>query len=442
MIIGFIAQTESFLNKPFYNAVASPLSISDFNLLLDLFRRALLILMMYRDTLQKSIDVIKCSQPTNETLSHFRMCNQQLKAIRTYDRARYYHLHSAQDMVNCIGSVPANFAFLIWDSFFESFVDLSENLVFDSCTFRIVVADAKIFIYFLNSLSNFAVQRFRKGFPVGHLLHSLQVLFDKLVSQPSAAPKSLEDIDAIHADASRLVKASKEFVSSSQYCSDILGFIRAFCQFMDYMCQSTPFSQNVLKEPFVISICQSALLVTGSSKHLVQFITFCIKKLPELLKSHQLVSALIRLLPHDPEQTLHEAAKVDKHGFYQNQTIMLLYQICLTLLNSASSQMKTSILKFLKHIPTRDYANLNSLCEQVLYRRIITLHKGDVAVELDSASFFRALGAAILASPSNQFFWDLGFEITAVRTKSDCWMPDRRMSFHSMFSLWLFFYDK
>jgi predicted ATP-binding protein involved in virulence len=40
--------------------------------------------------------------------THFQLCRQQQKAFKTYDRARNYHLHSAQEIVNCIVSISNN----------------------------------------------------------------------------------------------------------------------------------------------------------------------------------------------------------------------------------------------------------------------------------------------------------------------------------------------
>ncbi|OHT10336.1 hypothetical protein TRFO_20475 [Tritrichomonas foetus] len=433
--VEIVAQCDTLKGKMLFTQTSSPLLRMDFQQLVELLVQSLIILMIYREALQKSIEMVRYIEPTSNASDHFKLCNQQLKAVRTYDRARNYHLHSAQEMIACISSLPPQFAMMVWDTFFEKFFATNENVNLDTCTFRAVIADPRVFPIFFSSATSYICKKIRHGYNISCFLKSMQLIFEKLSIKPTTPPKNLENVDKIYAEANKVINACKEMIADPQYCSDILLFIHHFALFLDFVSCNSKFSTQLITDNFITHVIKSASQVPFTQKSIINFIAFAAMKNQSILKHAYVIEFLISSLSSDFNQSLsllHASMKQDKIKFFQHYNMSRLYVILLQVLDSASAENKKVILKFLRRIPIKQFNDLDVVSEYINKQRSIIVKRGTEKVVFECNSLIKSLRIALNNEIKNDFIWNFIIEIINSYSELISWNVDQHKFFYQL----------
>ena len=433
--VEIISQCDSFKGKPLLSSVSSPLFQIDFRQLVDLLVRSLIILMIYREALNKIIEMVRYIEPSSNPSDYNKLCTQQVKASRTYDRSRSYHLHSAQQMISCIASLPSHFSLIIWDSFFETFFSGNNSIGLDSYTFRPVVCDPRVFPIFFTSITSFICNKIRNGYNITTFLKSMQIIFEKLSVKPSTPPKSLDNIDRIFNEANKVISACKEMISDPQYCSDILIFLSNFTNFIDFVSGNNRFSSQLLSDNFISFIIKNVSLVPFTQKSVVEFLLYVEKKNQQVFRNSCVIDFLINSLTSEFNPCLFLLSismKQDKNKFFRHPSMIKFYVALLHALDTVSSDVKNIILKFLRRIPVKQIKNLDHVSDTLLQHRSIILQRGDHKAIFECNSLIKSIRVALFSNIENNFLWDFLEKIIHSFSDIENWTAEQHRFFYQI----------
>lgn len=451
-LLKFLIDTVKIVNrcdllkdKPFLAQIASPLPKIDFNQLVELLVRSLIILMKYREALQRSIQMVRFTEPSKNSQDHYKLCNQNLKAVRTYDRARKFHFNSAQELINCVSLVPPFYALQIWDTFFERFFSSANNFALDTCTFRVVIADTRVFPTFFTSVTSFICKKLKSGNKLTNFLKSMQTIFEKLSIKPSSPPKMLNNVEKIYGEANKVISACKEMLSDPQYCSEILAFIRNFSSFMNFVSCNNKYTTQLINDNFISFIIKNASQVPFAQKAILNFITYAASRKQEILKNSNVINFLILSLSSDFNQSLillHASKKQDKIKFFQHQLMPKMFVILIQLLDKATNENRHIIMKFLRKIPSKQIKNMDSISDALMNNHSIILKKGDKTALFDCDSLIASIRMALNENIKNIFLWNFLINIIQSFAQIKNWNTDQHKYFYQILILFIHFNQK
>lgn len=443
--VKIVNQCEFLKGKPFLVHISSPLPKIEFQQLVELLVRSLIILMKYREALQQSIQMVRFIEQSKSSQDHYKLCNQNLKAVRTYDRARKFHFNSAQEMISCISAIPSFFAQIVWDRFFEKFFSSTDNFGLDTCTFRVVIADVRVFQTFFNSITNFICKKLKSGNQLTNFLKSMQTIFEKLSVKPSYPPKAIENIEKIFNEANKVISACKEMMSDPQYCSEILAFIRYFSSFLNFVSNSNKYTSQLINDNFISFVIKNVSQVPFAQKAILNFISYAANKKTEILKNSNVINFLILSLSSDFNQSLfllHASKKQDKVKFFQHHLMPTMYVTLIKLLDKATNETRKIIVKFLKKIPANLVKTMDSVPDTLMNNHSILLKRGDKSVIFDCDSLIASIRMSLSSNLADSFLWDFLTKIIQSFTEIKNWNTDQHKFFFQILILFIHFYQK